>query len=65
MASGERLTISEAARDYGCSTAYLRELIARGKLVGRKVGPIWTVPASELARLKHRREQRAARKGVN
>ena len=44
------LTLSEAAERLGIHPDVLRVQIHRGKLKGRKLGPIWTVTEREIER---------------
>lgn len=43
-------TLKELAEAAKVSTAYLRQLIAQGKLQAEKLGDIWTVTAAEAKR---------------
>jgi len=49
----EKIPLSEAASLIGCNTRQLMYLIRRGKIDGaEKIGWIWVIPQSEVARLK-------------
>jgi excisionase family DNA binding protein len=47
----EALSVAEAARRMGCSSAYVRRLAAAGRIAGEKVGPVWSIrwPATVAA----------------
>jgi len=42
------LTTVEASQQYGFSTGYLRYLMGRGKLKGRRSGVIWLIEEDSL-----------------
>ena len=52
----EWITTKEAAELTGYSAAYFRQLIAKGKLEGRKIGRDWLLEKSEV--LKYAREMK-------
>ena len=59
----EILNVYEAARRLGCSSAWVRVMLAERRLVGaRKVDGVWQIPASALEALRQRRE--ASREAV-
>jgi excisionase family DNA binding protein len=55
------LTLAEAAEQLGLHPDVLRRQIHRGKLKGRKVGPIWTITERELERYR-KENQRESQK---
>ena len=61
------LKLSDAASRVGVNTAYLRRLIAEGKLEATRrrdpKGPYWTVTEAECERLIEQRRARQAKKG--
>jgi excisionase family DNA binding protein len=51
----EILTVYEAARRLGCSSAWVRVMLAEQRLMGaKKVDGLWQIPASALEELKPR-----------
>jgi hypothetical protein len=50
-------SVYAAAREYGCSSHWMRTLLAEGRLAGaRKVGREWRIPAEAIELLRtHRR----------
>lgn len=42
------ISLPDAAEAYGFSADYLRQLIHKGRLKGRKIGPIWTTTLADL-----------------
>lgn len=51
-------TVTELAEEAAVSVAYVRRLVADGKIEGRKVGPLWTIPADEARRFIQKRRRR-------
>jgi excisionase family DNA binding protein len=43
------LTVREVAQRMGCSTSWVRQLLATGRLVGRRAGGVWIVETSAYA----------------
>jgi excisionase family DNA binding protein len=53
----ENFTVYQAARELGCTSQWVRVLLAEGRLPGaEKVDREWRIPASALVPLKQRRE---------
>ncbi len=46
----DMMTLTEAAAVLGLAPSTLRQQLTKGRLRGRKVGPIWTVTPSEVER---------------
>jgi excisionase family DNA binding protein len=56
------MTLAEAAKVLGVDPGTLRVQIHKGKLKGRKIGPIWTVTPKEVER--YRRESLGVNRGL-
>jgi hypothetical protein len=51
------VSLEQLAAEYGCSTANLRQRIARGTLTAEKFGRVWVVQVAEAERLIRERDQ--------
>jgi excisionase family DNA binding protein len=61
----ELITISEAARRFGLSPQYLRDIARSGRLKARKMGRDWlTTPADVDAYIRSRTRKGAFRKDI-
>jgi excisionase family DNA binding protein len=62
----ELITISEAARRFGLSPQYLRDIARTGRLKARKMGRDWlTTPADMEAYIRSRTRKGAFRKDID
>jgi hypothetical protein len=53
----ETFTVYQAARELGCTSQWIRVLLAEQRLDGaHKVDGQWQIPASALEQIRHRRE---------
>lgn len=43
------LTVTEAAKELGCTKEYITRLIRQGRLKAERAGPIWLVSQRSLA----------------
>lgn len=56
-----KFNVYEAARELGCSSQWIRVLLAEQRLDGaQKVAGQWQIPAAAVDALKHRREAMTA-----
>jgi excisionase family DNA binding protein len=62
----ELITISEAARRFGLSPQYLRDIARSGRLKAQKIGRDWlTTPADVEAYIRSRTRKGAFRKDID
>jgi predicted transcriptional regulator len=53
----ESYTVYEAARELGCTSQWIRVLLAEQRLAGaQKIAGQWQIPAAALEEMKQRRE---------
>lgn len=50
----KHVTVTEAAELMGCTTGYIRRLLLDGELKGEKLGPIWVVEKTSIAKFDKR-----------
>lgn len=54
----QRMTVKEFARRRRCTTKYVYDLLAAGRLRGaRKTGKVWSIPRTCLGKRRARKEE--------
>ena len=59
LATGEKITVREAAQAMDCTLKYVFDLLYANKLKGaRKVGRVWKIPVESIEERLRQRENR-------